>query len=88
MFDRIPAQLTQQTRIRLNIPNILMLSPLVSITHDGAGALGGLQQQDVQWLSLIVQHQIQRVCLTSHPITAPSGDPAIRCQRSGHTGHT
>ena len=57
-----------------------MLSPLVSITHDGAGALGGLQQQDVQGLTLIVQHQVQRVCLTSHPVTAPGSHPAIICQ--------
>ena len=77
MFDRIPAQLTRHTRIRLNIPNMLVLSLLVSVTHGGAGALGGLEQQDVQRLTLIVQHQVQRVCLTGHTVTAPGGHPAI-----------
>ena len=82
MFDRIPAQLTRQTRIRLNINNGHGSHPWSSVTHDGAGALGGLQQQDVQRLTLIEQEHIQAVSLARHSVTAPGGHPAISGQDS------
>ena len=81
MFDRIPAQSTRQTRIRLNINNGQCSHPWSVVTHDGTGALGGLQQQDVQRLTLIEQEDVQRVSLTGHSVTAPGGHPAISSSR-------
>ena len=81
MFDHILAQWTRQIRIRLNILGSFYVVTCQD-THDGTGALGGLEQKDVNGLTLIEQQHVQRVCLAGDAVTAPGGHPAISGQRS------